>query len=49
MTLGYPIFECIPVIPIMDQAKNEHTPVRKSDYEVGSFYSSETNDDITEY
>ena len=33
MTKGYPIFEWIPGIPIIDQAKNEHTLVIEAEDE----------------
>ena len=46
---GHPIFEQILEIPITDQVKNEHMPISESDYEVKSFHSSETKDEITGY
>ena len=49
MMKAYQIFEWSPGIPIIDQFKNEHTPICNSGHEYESFHSSETNDDITWY
>ena len=49
MNKGYPIFEWIPGMSIIDQAYNYHTTVINSDDEIESIYSSETKGYITGY
>ena len=44
MTKGYPIFEWIPGIPIIDQAYDEH---QTADNEIASTYGNDDDDDIT--
>ena len=46
ITKGYPIFECIPGIPITDQAYNRH---QTEDYEIASTHGNKDDDDIAEY
>ena len=46
---GYPIFERILEIPITDQVKNEHMPIKTSDNEAESFHISKTKANIKGY